>query len=454
MIKQNHNHGKILILCSPSAGILDSWLPVIKRINEQYPEIRFSIIFPRKRTVSEIDLSSTLIKILGRSIESVVFRERNLSKWYQCESLQKAKKQVTLSIFERNLKKIGIKNRYARFLIRYVQKIFRKGDEIKFKSRETDLDSYISEFSGLFYDVYEHNKSYNREIISRAKNILKFSISHGLNLIGENSKLRIPESPNEHDKTVVFSFSENEKKLYKEKYGVPLENNFVIGIQRHDPEWIKNYIHLDEEKEKAATLFDDDYIFVISRPDSTDYLPTERAKRSIQIIKNIALNKLNAKIVIKLHPKEIKSGLYEDVLGEDNYGKTWTYSNAHPFTIGSKCMFAVSYYSGVPIDLIAMDVPTIELLDLRGIDKYERLENRKDKNGAPMLYFRYNNLVLGASTQKEFFDQADKILSNRNEVNTWLRKSYERIYKNPEGSIQRTVDIIIRKISNSVMSNC
>ena len=444
MKKQNSK--KILIVCSPSAGILDSWLPVVKKINEKHPEITFSIIFPRNRTVSEIDLDSTLLKFFDEIVDSVAFRGIKPTKWYHCQNLHQAKEQVVSSKLERTLKKISGRTRYSKFIMRYVKKLFRAKDLYHYRDREIDLNSFLTSFTGLFYDVYVHGKSYNKEIISVSRDKLKFSISHGLNLLGPGTKQKKLKSTDEHANTIVFSFSENERNIYKEKYRIPEENIYRTGIHRHDPEWIDYYIHLEEEKEKASSLFKDDFIFVISRPDSTDYHPTERMKKSIRIIKKFALERLNVKIVIKLHPKEKNKGLYEEILGEDSFGKTWMYSNAHPFTIGSKCLFAVSYLSGVPIDLIAMDVPTVELLDLRGIDKYEKLQNRKDSNGAPMLYFRYKNLVLGASTQKEFFDQADKILSDRNEVNARLTESYEKIYKNPVGSVQRTVDIIVRRL--------
>lgn len=439
---------RILIVCSPSAGILDSWLPVVKSIHEQHPELSFSIIFPRNRTVSEIDLDSTLLKFFEKIIDSVIFRGHKSTNWYQCESLEQAKEQVASSKLERIICKRSKNNRYRNFILRYARKLFRAFDVYRYRGHKIDLNSTLASFSCILYDVYVHRKSYNKEIISGSRDKLKFSISHGLNLLGSGTKLQKLKSPDEHQKTIVFSFSENERDVYNEKYRIPEDNIVVTGIHRHDPEWIDFYIHLDEEREKASTLFKDDFIFIISRPDSTDYHPTERMKRSIQIIKDLAFDKLNVKIVVKLHPKEKKRGLYEEILGEDEYGESWIYSNAHPFTIGSKCLFAVSYLSGVPVDLINMGVPTIEMLDLRGIEKYEKLQDRKDKNGAPMMYFRYNKLVLGASTKEEFFDQADRILADKNSVNSKLRKAYEKIYKNPEGSIQRTVNRIVQEISN------
>src|SRR6056297_2021391 len=127
----NRNSSKILILCSPSAGILDSWLPVVKRIHEEYPEITFSIIFPRNRTVSEIDLDSTLLQFYEEIVDSVIFRGSKSSKWYRYDSLKQAKEHVASSWLERSLDKTLSKNRYGKYLMRYARRLFR------------DLDLYL-----------------------------------------------------------------------------------------------------------------------------------------------------------------------------------------------------------------------------------------------------------------------------------------------------------------------
>src|SRR5690625_5063167 len=92
------------------------------------------------------------------------------------------------------------------------------------------------------------------------------------------------------------------------------------------------------------------------------------------------------------------------------------FSNAHPFTIGRHCLFAVSYYSGVAVDLIALDIPTIELLDLRGIHKYDELNKLRNKKGDPVLNYRYHGLVLGSSTKEEFIHQVKRVMNHREEV--------------------------------------
>ena len=43
----------------------------------------------------------------------------------------------------------------------------------------------------------------------------------------------------------------------------------------------------------------------------------------------------------------------EEVFGADKYGDKWLYSDIHPFILGKKCAFAISFFSGVVIDFWA-----------------------------------------------------------------------------------------------------
>ena len=90
-------------------------------------------------------------------------------------------------------------------------------------------------------------------------------------------------------------------------------------------------------------------------------------------------------IVIKLHPKERREGIYEEVFGTETYGYNWVYSDNHPFVLAEYSDFAISFYSGVVIDMLALGIPTIEYLDLRGIPEYDNDESLRDKMDHPVF---------------------------------------------------------------------
>ena len=67
-----------------------------------------------------------------------------------------------------------------------------------------------------------------------------------------------------------------------------------------------------------SDVINEKYIFIISRPD-TKYLPIHK-KLFLQIIKSVA-DKLNLKVIVKLHPKELNFAIYEKIFGLNNFKK-------------------------------------------------------------------------------------------------------------------------------------
>ena len=115
-------------------------------------------------------------------------------------------------------------------------------------------------------------------------------------------------------------------------------------------------------------------------------------------------------------------------LRKKEYKKSWEISTKHPFILGKNCEFAVSFYSGVPIDLIVFGVPTIELLDLKNIKGYDNEYALRDNNGEPVLNVRYLNLVLGTSSFKGFQEHVENILNDRDGVIDRLKEEYKKTF--------------------------
>ena len=66
------NKNKVYFLCSPNMGIIDSWMPVIYKLNE-IKEIDLIIIIPSPAIVRNIDLSNVLIKIATEVFSKIIF---------------------------------------------------------------------------------------------------------------------------------------------------------------------------------------------------------------------------------------------------------------------------------------------------------------------------------------------------------------------------------------------
>ena len=78
--------------------------------------------------------------------------------------------------------------------------------------------------------------------------------------------------------------------------------------------------------------------------------------------------------------------------------------------------------------MLALGVPTIEYLDLRGIPEFDNYESLRDKSGNPVLSYRYLDLVLGASDYQELKFYASEIINNRDNIISKLLTRYNEIF--------------------------
>jgi hypothetical protein len=419
----------VYFLCSPSVGILDSWLPVIWRLKEKREDLNFIIIFPKLNFGDQIHLSNILFILAAKIFDSVVFRSQ-ADNWLSSDTIAQAKAKNQLKGLEW-------------FIVRAINKLKRwpfvgcigsliqygYGNLCKLRDRKYLYDWKSDEKHGacLLYDVSEESKLYNVSLMKKFKEIPKFSICHGID-IQNGGVLRFSKNLLEggHRKDIkAYLFSAKEFPLYEHQYAVHKSFIKVVGIPRHTPDWMDFIFSNISEKTNDLNR---DFIFIISRPGNTNYHSYKRKKKALKDIKKIAWIDLNKKIVVKLHPKERKEGLYEEVFGTDTYGDKWVYSNLHPFVLGKECFFAVCFYSGVACDMIALGVPIIEYLDLRGIPEYDNSESLRDKFGHPVFSYRYLNLVLGASNYEQMRAHAMEIMRNRETVISRLQDRYHELF--------------------------
>ena len=429
----------IYFICSPSLGILDNWLPVIHKLRVKYPNSKLVCIITKPGTAEVLDLGNVLIDIADDLFDLIVYKS-NSEQWFECISFGVAKLQNTPSFPERLLSLF--KKAFSRFrllspLLYIVRLAFGLLDFFSPK-KKIKLNKFKTQDSVVLYDVYEETKEYNRELLEYFIGVPKFSISHGTHI--EQKAIKHYRITNLGRVVNVFLFSKNEREYYKNTYSLKDSNIFIVGVPRHNQEWVA-HLHAmsnyDEDQEW------DNYIFFISRTVS-EYLPLDRKIKAIEDIRKLAFEDLNLKIIVKLHPKEHSSGIYEKILGQDNYGVKWKYSSAHPFFLGKRCVFAIALYSGVSVDMAALNVPTIEYLNLHKLKGFDNEDLLKDENGIPVLEFRYMKIVLGSSNYKQLKNQANYIMSNRSVVINKFYKRYCELYAKPDKSISLIVDQITK----------
>ena len=61
----------------------------------------------------------------------------------------------------------------------------------------------------------------------------------------------------------------------------------------------------------------ENYVTLISRPSISPYLPIRRKYQALMAIKELIVNKMKKKLVIKIHPKQLDISIYFDVFGTE-----------------------------------------------------------------------------------------------------------------------------------------
>mgnify|MGYP006274957987 CR=1 FL=1 len=434
----------LLFICSPSLGILDTWLPVLSKINELRPDVQIHCIIPKHRTVTKIDPDNVLIRLSDDIFDFVICKTED-NKWVKLDNLREAAHLFRAGKMNRGMKQFlhrlpeGNLNRFTESAVNKLQRFLQRKRN---RNHLFNLQSIQHCTKGILYDVYTEKKESVDEILNYFSGLPKFSMSHGLKVKNINTYQDQNTPLNEN--TIVYIQSENEVGFVRDRFGVPENHQRVVGVPRHEKQWIDTIV---EKEKNSGVETGDEFIFVISRPHTTAYHPKSRMKKALQHIRRLAWTDLDKKIVVKLHPKERKTGIYEKVFGVENYGSRWVYSNMHPLVLGARCDFAIAFYSGVVVDMIAMNVPSIELMDLRGLPKFDNEDSLRDSNDEPVFEYRYNDLALGASDYESLKKEASKILSEREKVMSLLRKNYNKHYKTKPGVTTQIASEILSKTS-------
>lgn len=447
MSKAQSRRNVVYLLCSPSLGLLDNWLSVLWSLKRESPGLSFRIVFPKSNAVDQVNHSNVLIRLASEIFDTVVYKSE-AGIWMQADSFAEFKEQGVTGTVERILLKAISRSRKWP-VIRQVGRLFGQAHGAIIRQRRGDhlydWSQAVSHTGCVLFDVYEESKPYNREVLQHTGNAPKFSIQHGINIQVEGGGPPQRETSDAGGRTDVkaYLFSSKEQVQYQQKYDIDPSSMEVVGVPRHAPQWMDRVRKATLEGTQESGRKHEGTIFVISRPAGTNYHPIERKRKALEDIKRLAWEDLNLNIVVKLHPKERMEGLYEDVFGLDTFGDRWSYSDLHPFVLGKASTFAISFYSGVVIDMLALGVPTIEYLDLRGLPDVDTDSALRDRGGHPVFGYRYQDLVLGASDYNQMKVHVEDIMHDREGVVSRLQAQYSELFPQIENINQKmAVDIL------------
>ena len=449
-----HPNKHILLWCSPGFGLVDMWLPIIRKLKKK-GGVKIDFIFPEPSSLRLEEKNSDLFNLAEQFSDNTIYRGYS-GRWFIAETLVDAKAGIKFSKFDEKIMRLssrltrGVVSKYffLRLIGRYISIILKYIITTKENFSHYAFYDFSSSnnIDAILCDITVEEKHVNKELRNEFKNVQKFSVFHGLSATWVEPYFNCEKTVSKRSNVTVYSVSNLETDGYKKCFGILDKNIVHAGIPRHDNDWIKfifNQVNRTEEE-----VFDS-FVFIIGRP-ASPYNAAKRKKAALKDIHNKICIENKLKLIVKTHPKESLDGvdgkIYEDALGLENYGKTWVYSNTHPFVLGSKAIFAVSFYSGVSIDMLAFNKPTIEYLNLEGLESYDNESSLRNKRGAPVFQYRYADLVLGASSTAEFYKHVDSLLNQYNETISPLFLNYNKYFETFSSSSSMVANDIFKKI--------
>lgn len=429
-----------LFICSPSLGLLDNWIPVLTKLKKH--KIKLDIFFPKINTVEQLQTSNFLSKEAFKIFNNVIYQD-HFGDLYVSKFNKSFVKNISLNKFLKKTKSkiMNFINQEAFFGDGIFYKLNNIIIKLKYNYKKVDLNIF-SNYNFICYDIYEENKIYIRKFEKIFKKIKKFSLHHGSDFPVRHksiSKIKV-----ENVFPISFSSSKFEEQYYKNTYEFKNKPK-ILGCPKHDEKWVKTL-----KNQNITFPFKEKYILLISRNVDNNYLPPDRKRQYLKIIKKNIIDK-NYKLVVKLHPKEdteTGKNFYFKVFKKQNFKKKWKFSKEMPLQLSTKAIFVVTFFSGVAVDMCSQKKTTIELLNLKGLErKAEKSDIFYEKSTKePIFRVRKMGFVLGASDENQFKSKVNWVINNEKKSNDNFYKHFTKLYSRHRNASQNIYKFIIKNI--------
>ncbi|MDA7599526.1 hypothetical protein N8835_05815 [Alphaproteobacteria bacterium] len=429
----------VYLLCAPNIGVIGAWLPVLRELHDLDPERKIKCLLTKPTILNTVNPTTQTSQLFDQIVFEILV-QTSPGKWVRFPSLAEATRRVGTISLKAACDRITLGMPLALAHLLDGVTVHLRNKLLAYKlARLPSTDVEIDPAGVLLYDIAEESKHYNIDVLRKVADCRKFSASHGLILRQEDELPDDLEAPQARHDVTVFGLSNLEIRYYAKRYGIGERHFINIGVFRHDPAWFDYALSRENEPEWS------DAVLVISRP-SASYFPLQRKRRAYKAIKEVLIEKAGRRVVVQQHPKEMATNLIRSTLGAAIENDKWMFADNHFAKLAESCDFAVCFFSGLSIDLLAQGVVTIEFLDLRGLPEYDNNDAARDETGAPMLSYRQNKVVFGVNSPEEL-DVMYTRLSNQEPMfdSEALHTRYLALFANPHGSIKRAATLIGEK---------
>jgi hypothetical protein len=403
----------LVLLCAPSMGILDNWLPVLHAARESHPDWRIVALIPDRATLAQVDPGDTA-HVLADDVIDATIAPLVGGGWILTEGFLTARAAAA-------------PHRLLRRIPTRAQRRLR-----------CEPSALAGPDTRVLYDVHLHDKEQLRLLLRDIGDAPRFSHNHGIELERAGTR-RIPP-PDPENLRAAFVYGQSEVDAYAANFGVAHDRIHPVGIARHEPDWVSRVV---ERSRRMHELPFGESVFVVSRPAGSTYLPRDRKIAALRALHRVAWEEHGIPIVLRTHPKEHEDGTLSEALPAGGEGVSWARSRAHPFHIASQSRIGITFFSGVAVDLVALGVPVIELLDVRGLPKHDTQDALRDPRGRPVFGpYRRDGLVIPADDVDDLREAFRATIADPVRALVALQERVRACFADPTGSTERMVRIL------------
>ena len=435
---------KIFVLCYPHLGTLDNWMPVVESVNNMESHVKFTLVIPDVIMIRGFQKNNAVVRLSNNIFDTILIKSYG-TKWIKHTSLFESIKwyqenRTMLRLFD-ILKRFVEKNTFP-YIFNYPfsfldKKIHKKEFNMEFRH----INNSISNTDILFYDIHTEGNCMVMDILRSFNSGYKYSLPHALGALnkkGISVKQSIVKNKNN---LKVYVYAEFQREFYHTRYGINENMIHPVGIPRHDKRWIEL---IQKESPRLPIDFKDNAVVVLSRHVGS-YISFDQKVETLKNIKKIFIDRLGMKVIIKLHPNENQERIYskkedkiyENIFGSTNYGLTWVYSDLHIFALAQGKKLAISLYTGVVVDIIAMGIPCVEYVDLSVEFKNSKTYEKK------LTQFVEHGIVEGVSNYQELRSFVDRWISNPSQISISSMNAYNKYFPEYDNSSNRIATDIL-----------
>jgi len=405
----------LVLLCAPSLGILDNWLPVLHAARASHPDWRIVALIPDRSTLAQLDPSDTA-HVLADDVIDATVAPLHGGGWVLADGFLGS---VHAASPRRMFPRLRTREQRARLI---------------------SLQALSGPRTRLLYDVHVAGKPKLQALFDELEGVTRFSLNHGLDL-----ERTLPDRRAVRDLQSIFTaflYSPSEQEAYGNNFGLTRSQMLVVGVPRHDQFWVSKLVDRSLQHHAIPNA---PSALLISRPSGSTYLPRDRKIAAIRTLHRVVCEEHGLRLLIRRHPKEVDDGTFEEALPSEGVGTQWEFVAAHPFHLARNAEFAITFFSGVSMDLVAAGVPVIEFLDVRGLPAHDHPAAGRDPRGRPAFSpYRSSGLVLAADDADDFRRAIAVVHADREAVVNQLRSALDRQIPLIEDASSRIVEMISR----------